>query len=95
MVLQVVSFCNKAVIKDVPQSGEFVHWLQQNDMAFDTIKLVGTKEVGTVLAYESTLKENVCRPFNSIEEVNGKIVKKELPHKVKNLLLMKKIGTEK
>lgn len=69
-------FNDRAVIKDIPQSGEFVRWLQQQNMDFDTVKLIGTKEVGTILAYKSTLEKNVCRPFNSIEEVDGKIVKK-------------------
>lgn len=69
-------FANKAIIEDVPQSGEFVRWLQQKSIRFDVIRLNGTKEVGTILAYESTLQENRCRPFNSIVEEEGKIIKR-------------------
>lgn len=71
-------FKNKQEIQDVPQSGEFVRWLQTKNFQFDVMKLEGTKEVGTLLAYDSTKSENVCRPFNSIEVVEDKIIKKPL-----------------
>ncbi len=69
-------FTDKSVLNGVPSSGEFVRWLQQRKMPFDTVQLIGTKEVGTILAYESTLQDNICRPFNLITEIDGKIVKK-------------------
>ena len=83
-------FTDKIVIRDVPQSGEFVRWLQQKDIHFNTFKLNGTKEVGTILAYESTLQESRCRPFNSIEEVDGKIIKRGITEQGEKLAIDEK-----
>ena len=83
-------FTDKSVIDDVSQGGEFVRWLQSKNIIFDTVKLIGTKEVGTILAYESTLQRNICRPFNSIEEVDGKIIKRGITEQGKKLAVDEK-----
>lgn len=69
-------FKNKQEITGVPASGEFVKWLQSCNKTFNILKLNGTKEVGTTLAYEKNMSENVCRPFNSIEVCGDRIIKK-------------------
>ena len=71
-------FKNKSYINDIPLSGEFVRWLQTKNLIFDSFKLNDVYEVGTLLAYDSQKKENVCRPFNSIELINDKVIKKAI-----------------
>lgn len=78
-------FKNKQEINNVPSSGEFVRWLQKSNQRFDVLKLSGTKEVGTTLAYEQNLSENVCRPFNSIEVCGNKIIKKGITEQGKKI----------
>ena len=75
-VAGVFFFENKKVIEDVPVEGEFVRYLStKKNVKFQNVKLLGVKEVGTLLAYDSELKENVCRPFNRIEIKDGKLYK--------------------
>lgn len=78
-------FENKNEIIDVPDSGEFVRWLQSKEKKFNIMPLNGTQEVGTILAYESNLKDNVCRPFNSIEVVDNKIIKRGITEQGKKI----------
>lgn len=72
------TFLNKKVIEDVPLSGEFVEWLSKFDIEFETFYLNNVVEVGTMEAYDSQKVENVCRPFNSLEVVDDKIIKKPI-----------------
>ena len=75
-VAGVFFFENKKVIEDVPVEGEFVRYLStKEDVKFQDVKLLGVKEVGTLLAYDSEQKENVCRPFNKIEIKGDKLYK--------------------
>ena len=71
-------FENKKYIEDVPNSGEFVRWLKSKKMTFNILHLDDVDEVGTLLAYDAQKKDNVCRPFNSIEIVDNKIVKRAI-----------------
>ncbi|HPF82969.1 MAG TPA: sugar phosphate nucleotidyltransferase [Bacilli bacterium] len=80
-------FKNKETISDVPKSGEFVRWLQEKQLTFDIMNLYGTKEVGTILAYESTLNDNICRPFNSIEVNGDKIYKRGITEQGKKIAI--------
>lgn len=68
-------FKNKSYIKDVPNSGEFVRWMQGRKLVFDEISLAGTKEFGLIEEYEKLSKEK-CRPFNRIT-VDGDVLIKE------------------
>lgn len=75
-VAGVFFFKNKKVIEDVPLEGEFVRYLSaKENIKFQDVKLLGVKEVGTLLAYDSEQKENICRPFNQIKIIDGKLYK--------------------
>lgn len=67
-------FRNKAVIEDVPESGELVRWMQGKKMNFKEISLAGTRELGLLEEYEK-LGQLKTRPFNRIT-VDGDILTK-------------------
>jgi tRNA A-37 threonylcarbamoyl transferase component Bud32/GTP:adenosylcobinamide-phosphate guanylyltransferase len=67
-------FKNKETIGDVPESGEFVRWLQSKNMTFEPISLKSTKEFG-LLEEIGTIDSGKCRPFNSMTILDGKIKK--------------------
>ena len=71
-------FTNKKVIEDVPESGEFVRWLKDKNIKPKSFVLQDVVEVGTLLAYDAQKQDNVCRPFNSIEVKDDKIIKKAI-----------------
>ena len=71
-------FQNKTYLQEVPASGEFVRWLQNENLSFNIIHLSDVDEVGTLIAYDSQKKENICRPFNSIEIIDNKIIKRPI-----------------
>ncbi len=68
-------FTEKAKLKDVPESGELVRWMSEQDLDFKTVGLAGTKEFGLIEEYRK-LTEVKCRPFNSIR-VEGEVLIKE------------------
>ena len=68
-------FRNKAVIEDVPESGELVRWMQGKGLKFDEISLAGTREFGLLEEYEK-LGQIKTRPFNRIT-VDGDVLTKE------------------
>lgn len=71
-------FKDKSYLNDIPRSGEFVKWLGSLKISFDAFPLVGVTEVGTLLAFDKQKKDNICRPFNSIEIFDDKIIKKAI-----------------
>ncbi len=68
-------FSNKEKLKNVPDSGELVRWMQQKNMRFERISLAGTREFGLLEEYKK-LDVQKCRPFNRIT-VDGDILTKE------------------
>lgn len=56
-------FTEKNKLKNVPENGELVRWMQQEKKYFEEISLAGTKEFGILEEYNSLGKEK-CRPFN-------------------------------
>ncbi|MBQ3797425.1 MAG: NTP transferase domain-containing protein [Butyrivibrio sp.] len=68
-------FRNKAVIEDVPESGELVRWMQEKKLKFKEISLAGTREFGLLEEYEK-LGQVKTRPFNRIT-VDGDVLTKE------------------
>lgn len=68
-------FTDKSKLNGIPESGELVRWLSQNDKSFKEVSLAGTKEFGLVEEYEKLIKEK-CRPFNRIT-IDGNILTKE------------------
>jgi GTP:adenosylcobinamide-phosphate guanylyltransferase/thiamine kinase-like enzyme len=67
-------FQDKMILTDLPESGEFVRWLQGRDMNFSELSLAGTKEFGLLSAYEQLTKDR-CRPFNKMTIKDGIITK--------------------
>jgi len=60
-------FKNKKEIANVSEEGEFVLWLQNNKISFNSFALSNTREVGTMLSYnENDSKDAKCRPFNKM-----------------------------
>lgn len=61
-------FKSKRELAEVPTSGEFVFWLSQTKLSFQTLSLAGSREVGTVLSYyQSKINVPNCRPFNLVK----------------------------
>lgn len=63
-------------IKDIPESGAIVAWMQNKDIEFERLNLGDAKEVGTMLAYNANETQlPKCRPFNKIEFSEDYIIK--------------------
>jgi GTP:adenosylcobinamide-phosphate guanylyltransferase/tRNA A-37 threonylcarbamoyl transferase component Bud32 len=58
-------FQDKSILKEVPRQGEFVHWLQEENLSFKELPLYHTKEYGLISEYNK-LPQQCCRPFNKI-----------------------------
>lgn len=58
-------FTEKEKLKQIPESGELVRWMQGQNMTFQEIGLAGTKEYGLLEEYEKLGREK-CRPFNRV-----------------------------
>lgn len=67
-------FKDKDKLKNIPESGELVRWMQQEKIRFEEISLAGTKEVGILEEYNNLEKEK-CRPFNRMIWMENKIRK--------------------
>jgi hypothetical protein len=68
-------FREKAILKDLPESGELVRWFAEHDFNFKEISLAGTKEFGLLSEYQALGTEKT-RPFNKIT-IDGDILTKE------------------
>lgn len=68
-------FRGKSTLRDVPQSGELVRWMQRGGLVFDTVGLKGTREFGCHSDY-AKLEKDKCRPFNRIT-MDGDTVTKQ------------------
>lgn len=69
-------FKDKSVIEGVPEEGEFVRWLQTQNLEFQPLDLSGTREIGTMLAYQKNESSKPrCRPFNRMEFSQDRVVK--------------------
>lgn len=72
-------FKNKNEITNVPEQGGFVSWLKNQNIEFETLNLEGTKEVGTMIDYDSTKdKTPKCRPFNKLEFSEDYVIKRPI-----------------
>lgn len=81
-------FENKALVKDVPLSGEFVRWLQGTHLEFNEFPLNGTVETGTLAALKALNSRNSefrCRAFNSIEIQDNILIKRPIDAQGRNL----------
>lgn len=69
-------FENKKYLADMPDEGAFVGWLKNQNITFNELPLFGTKEVGTMLAYDEICSNApICRPFNKITS-DGDVITK-------------------
>ena len=67
-------FENKQLLKDIPEEGALVGWLETQNIKFNRLDLYGSKEIGTLLSYsDNNDNSKPCRPFNSME-INGDII---------------------
>lgn len=97
-------FKNKSPLKDIPQVGAFVRWLQTQDIEFQRLDLYGSKEIGTLLSYaDNTDDAPRCRPFNLIESNEDIIIKRAISEQGRKIATdeiawykhIKKLGYEK
>ncbi len=79
-------FHDKSVLSDIPQSGELVRWMKDNNMVFGTISLAGTREFGILEDYEK-LEQIKTRPFNKIIIDKETVTKIPLDEQGKSLAL--------
>ena len=79
------SFTDKSLLESVPEQGEFVRWLsEQNTITFQTTGIARTKEYGILAEYEKQAPIR-CRPFNQLEIHRGVIVKRGIDEQGKSL----------
>lgn len=76
-------FDGKEVLKDVPDEGEFVEWLQDSDIAFSTVQLKGAREYGTLADFKQG--ETRVRSFNRISIEEDRVVKEPVNPKGEEL----------
>ncbi len=71
-------FANKSCLKNIPQNGALVEWLQAQNVKFTPLPLQNSREIGTLLVYNETNPPTLTRPFNKIEFSRDKVVKTPL-----------------
>jgi len=67
-------FKEKAELSGIPQSGEFVRWLSEKNIAFTPFDLQDTREYGLIDGLPLPV-EGKCRPFNRTSIRNGHLIK--------------------
>ena len=77
-------FEDKLQIQEVPEEGEFVRWLSERKILFDTQDLTDTNEFG--LAEDlSSLEVSKCRPFNRMIFQEDRVIKEPVDQQGKDL----------
>jgi len=90
-VAGVFIFRNKADIETVPRSGEFVRWLQGENVEFLELPLHKSKEFGLKEVYEANeLKQIKTRPFNKIVFNEDSVIKVPNDDRGKEIALKEK-----
>lgn len=82
-------FRSRKEIEGVPKEGEFVRWLKDEDRITDELTLSKTKEYGLIEEYNK-LEKKRCRPFNSMKEEGGRIIKEGIDEQGKSLAVREK-----
>ena len=67
-------FREKSILAEVPESGEFVRWLKEQNIPFEEQPLYRTREYGLYSEWDKLPKMR-CRPFNRITVSGDKIIK--------------------
>jgi len=70
-------FENKDVLRDIPDQGEFVRWLQQHNIQFNELPMYRSKEYGLLSEYNK-LEPQKCRPFNQLTIKEKSVIKKPI-----------------
>lgn len=91
-------FEEKALLKRIPEEGEFVRWLSEADISFQKLPLCQAKEYGLLEEWEK-LPTQRCRPFNRIEIKGDRLYKEGIDEQGKKLAVREvawyqKIGSE-
>lgn len=77
-------FTDKEKIKDVPENGEMVRWMQKKRMLFHEKGLDGTKEFGLIEEYNK-IEQDKCRPFNKITVRENRLIKEAVDQQGRDL----------
>ncbi len=77
-------FMEKARIEQVPADGEFVRWLKEQKLEFQKLLLPQTNEYGLLEEYNK-LETKKCRPFNQIEVLDDRVIKRPIDAQGKTL----------
>ena len=70
-------FTGKDQLQAVPEEGEFVRWLRDQDISFAALPLWKTHEYGLISEWEK-LPKTRCRPFNRIEIQGDRLIKRPI-----------------
>jgi len=82
-------FTDKQIIMNVPNSGEFVKWLQSKNLNFKEIILNDTAEYG--LRERISSNDNMkCRPFNTMEVIDNHLIKQGVDEQGRRLAVREK-----
>ena len=79
-------FRDKSVLANVPESGEIVKWMQEQNMHFAELGLAGTREFGLLSEY-SALGLEKCRPFNKMTIESDTLIKEPIDQQGESLAL--------
>ncbi len=87
-------FSDKSKLENVPESGELVRWMSEQEFDFGTVGLAGTREFGLLEEYNK-LAEMKCRPFNRIRLEGEHLIKEPVDSQGKKLAKREKTWYEK
>jgi len=76
-VAGVFVFENRGILSNVPEDGEFVRWLSESGLKFQSLPLRRVKEYGLLSEYQK-LEGARCRPFNRIYREGDWFVKEPI-----------------
>lgn len=80
-------FEDKAVLRDIPESGSFMTWLSAQNIALNELIMCDTAEVGTPDALKNISNtEARCRPYNKMTFGDDTVVKEALTNDAQKLL---------
>lgn len=75
-ILGLFGFPNKSYLKDVPDNGEFVRWLSNEEIPWDVKNITNAQELGNYSDIEkNNARGGFCRFFNSVEIKDDVVVK--------------------
>lgn len=80
-------FENKNILRNIPDSGELVRWMRDNNLVFTEQALWHTHEYGLYSEWNK-LPQIRCRPFNNVEKRDGMFIKYPIDNQGKQLAEM-------